>query len=545
MSYAEAAQVMSCKNCGADVPITSPGTVTVACEHCGTLSLRGDVDLQTIGEVALATPLVSNFQIGTQGTYDRRSFVVRGQLQLDHGAGLWNEWAAETDEGWIWIAEAQGEILVFEEIEVPERDLPSRDALPEVDPNTGNMVKSKGRKQKTWRAGDGVAIGNEVWTIVELGRGRVVACRGEFPIKIQVGERTTYADLALGGKRVATLDFTRPGPPEFLSGERVSLSTLTLDPSTLPDHRPDRVASEQVRCLNCGGTIEVQDADRALTLGCVHCGTILSRERQTDAYHAVEAQKKIKTQPSLPIGSVGLLYGEELMVLGFMRRGVFADGRLWPWQEYLLRANDGSYRWLVESDGHWTMAGSSSPASVKRRGGKLQFGGQEFRHFSGGKAIVDTVLGEFYWQVKTGDKVRTDDYVNTRTSTMVSLENGPFAAAVSNARHVDARVIEEAFPTAKLPRQKGVGVIQPNPVQVGGIWRAYGLLLLMLFGSCVAVRMHHSNSIVFKGNFGPSATTADTEKVEFSEPFVIAAGQANAKVTVEAPSINQGYLSVM
>ncbi|QDV06716.1 hypothetical protein Poly30_22310 [Planctomycetes bacterium Poly30] len=538
-------QVMSCGNCGADVPITSPATVTVACEHCGTLLLRGDVDLETIGEVALAAPLVSNFQIGTEGYFDRRRFVVRGQLQLDHGAGLWNEWAAETDEGWIWIAEAQGEIHVYEEVELPEADLPSRDRLPILDAHTGDMQPPKRGKGDRWSAGDGVPIGNEVWTIVELGRGHVVACRGEFPIQIEVGVRTTYADLARGGKRVATLDFTRSGPPEFLSGVRVDLAALQLDPSTLPDHRPDRIESVRVKCNECGGTIEVQDADRALTLGCVHCGALLSRARQTEAYHAVEGERKIKNKPAIPIGSRATLFGEDVIVLGYMRRGVLADGKLWPWQEYLLRAQDGGYRWLVESDGHWTMAGSTSPASVQQRGAKLRVGDLEFRHFSGGKAVVDTVLGEFYWQVKSGDATRTDDYVNTRTSTLISLEADPLASAVSRAIHVDASTIEKAFPAAKLPKPKGVGIIQPNPVQAAGIWKAAFALIVLFFGSCVAVRVHHANEVVFSQNFGPTESAVDKEKVEFSEPFVIERGGANVEVSLAAPSISQGYLAVL
>ena len=543
-------QVMDCGNCGADVPITSPATVTVACEHCGTLLLRGDVDLEAIGEVALATPLVSNFEIGTEGYFDRRRFVVRGQLQLDHGAGLWNEWAAETDEGWIWIAEAQGEIQVYEEVDLGKVDLgkdelPSRDNLPAVDPDTGDMLPPRRGKDRSWDAGTSVQIGSERWTIVELGRGHVVACRGEFPIRIQVGVRTTYADLALGGAKVATLDFTRPGPPEFLSGLRVDLSSLQLDPSTLPDHRPDQVKSVAVKCSECGGTIEVQDATRAITLGCAHCGAVLSRARQTEAYHAVEGEKKIRNKPAIPIGSRGTLYGEEVVVLGFMRRGVLADGQLWPWHEYLLRASDGSYRWLVESDGHWTLASSTSPAAVQRKGSKMSYAGQDFRHFSGGKAVVDTVLGEFYWQGKSGDSARTDDYVNTRTSTLISLEAEPFATAVSRARHVDRKDIEGVFPGAKLPRPKGVGIVQPNPVQAAGVWKACFALVLLFFGSCVAVRVHHANEIVFSSDFGPSESIVDTEKIEFSEPFVIERESANLKISLAVPSINQGYLAVL
>ncbi len=539
-------QEMRCGNCGADVPITSPATVTVACEHCGTLLLRGDVELEALGEVALAAPLVSHFQLGTEGYYDRRAFVVRGQLQLDHGAGLWNEWAAETDEGWIWIAEAQGEIQVYEELDLPTSGLPDRGHLPDAGPDTGDFILPKSaRKSRHWKAGDSLAIGNDKWTIAELGRGHVVACRGEFPIKVQVGVRTTYVDLARGSTKVATLDFTRPGPAEFLMGERVPLASLQIDPGTQPDHRPDQLESVAVKCSECGGSIEVYDADHALTLGCAHCGSVLSRERQTDAYHAVEGEKKIKNKPAIPIGSHGTLRGEDVVVLGYMRRGVMDGGRLWPWQEYLLRTNDGSYRWLVESDGHWTLATSTSPASIQRGAGKVGFAGEVYRHFSGGRALVDTVLGEFYWQVKSGDTARTDDYVNVATSTLVSIEREPFETSVSKASHITAAEVEAVFPAAKLPRKKGVGMVEPNPVQIAGMWKAFAALVLILFGSCVAVRGHHANELVFSQTFGPTATTVGEEKVEFSEPFDIHASRGNLKVRVEAPSIDQGYIGVL
>ncbi|MEM6566940.1 MAG: DUF4178 domain-containing protein, partial [Planctomycetota bacterium] len=218
-------QVLRCGNCGADVPITSPATFIVVCDHCSTLSRRTDVDLESVGEVALPAPLASLFQVGTEGRFGIRPFVVRGQVQLDHGAGLWNEWAAETDEGWIWIAEAQGQIEVYEERGGDADELPTRDNLPDTYPETGEF-NADSAGNDCWKAGDLVRLDGGfdqggAWMIREIGRGSVVACRGEFPIDVDVGSRTTYVDLCRGAAEVATLDYTRPGPAEFLSGTRV------------------------------------------------------------------------------------------------------------------------------------------------------------------------------------------------------------------------------------------------------------------------------------------------------------------------------------
>ena len=78
---------LRCGNCRAEVNFTSPGALIVVCDHCSYMNARGDVDVEAIGKVAAVTPLVSKFRIGTEGVYRRKPFVVRGQIQRDHGAG--------------------------------------------------------------------------------------------------------------------------------------------------------------------------------------------------------------------------------------------------------------------------------------------------------------------------------------------------------------------------------------------------------------------------------------------------------------------------
>lgn len=532
---------MRCSNCGSDVPITSPGTVTVTCSHCGALCLRGDVDLQTLGEVALPAPLASRFQIGTEGVYDGRRFVVRGQIQLDHGAGLWNEWAAETDEGWLWIAEAQGEVQLYEEVE--GADVPDRSLLPEIDTASGEFVMDGGAK--AWRAGDRVPVAGKRWTIREMGRGTVVTFKGELPIRMKPGTRTTYIDVVRGATRVGTLDFTRGGPPEFLAGHVLDPGALQIDPATQPDSRPDSIAATTVTCLHCGGTIEVQDADKALTLGCQHCGTILQRDNHMEAYHAAEVVEKMKSVPAIPLGSQGVLMGESVTALGYLRRGVWADGRFYPWSEYLLRTDGGAYRWLVESSGHWIYSTPVPPTRFKYRGSSVSLGADNAKAFSEGQAVVDTVLGEFYWQVKVGESVDTKDFVHPKSGRMVSMESSPTEMASSLGYHVEPESVEAAFPGAKLPRRSGVGPIQPSPFKPGAVWKVCLLMLVLLTGSCVGIRVIKSPLAVHSQTFGPAATVPGQELVQFSDPFVIILDGENLKVTVSSSRLSQGYLEVL
>lgn len=540
---AEPHAVLRCANCGADVPITSPATVTATCGHCSALLLRRDVDVELLGEVALPAPLRSRFQIGTEGRIGPRAFVVRGQVQLDHGAGLWNEWAAETDEGWIWIAEAQGEVHLYEEVEGVET--PSRKKLPPIDKTTGAMRPAPDGDRDVWRPGDHVTIAGDRWRVRELGRGLVVTFKGEFPIRMKVQDRTTYVDLVRGAGEVATLDYTRPGKAEFLRGRLVSPSELVLDPSTIPDEAANEVKSARVSCPHCGGTIEVQDEESALTLGCSHCGSTLQRANQLDAYRAVEEADRIRREPDIPIGSVGTLGGEELQILGMLQKGVFADGQTWRWREYLARTSEGAYRWLVESDGHWTLARPIPMTQVKQMSGRLKLGDDTARIFSSGVATVDAVLGEFYWQVRVGDRATTSDYVHPKSGRMVSTEDTAFEASMSLAHHIEPSEVEAAFPAAELPKRRGIGPAQPNPHSAAAAWKVFALLVLALTGSCVAIRTTKANTIVHEATYGPTEGVAQKEKVEFSEQtFHVPDEGDNLRIRFRAKDLSNGYIGI-
>lgn len=545
------AMELRCGNCGADVRVTSPATVIVTCDHCGTMSRRSDVDLESIGSVALPAPLASRFMLGTEGTYRGRGFIVRGQVQLNHGAGLWNEWAAEVEGGWIWIAEAQGETLVFEEQELGSDEGVESSRLPVIDPDTGRFDPTTARKKdKRWRAGDWIKVPTPIevggrWMIKEIGRGDVVTCRGEFPVGIDVGERTSYVDLVRGDGEVATLDYTRPGTPEFLLGHWVNPAELALDPSTMPADTPERVAAAEIDCPNCGGTLSIVDPERAITLGCEHCGAVLQRETHLDDYAAIGAAKKIRHGSILPIGSTGVVCGQELMVIGFLRRAVREDGRTYPWTETLARTPEGSYRWLVESDGHWSYVEPVQPSSVSSRGGEHMHGGLGFKHFTSGKAFVQRVLGECYWQVEVGEKVTAKDYVEVKAGKMLSLEESPLELSASMGTYVPAEDMAAAFPGVKLPDPSGIGAHQPTGIDPGAAWRTFLLLVLGLCASCVAIRANHANETVLQGQFGPTPATSSEDHVDFTDAFEVSRGGSNLRVEIDVPGLSQGYLDVL
>ncbi len=128
---------------------------------------------------------------------------------------------------------------------------------------------------------------------------------------------------------------------------------------------------------------------------------------------------------------------------------------------------------------------------------------------------------------------------------MVSLELDSLEGAASRSIYLPASEMESAFPGIKLPRVRGVGAIQANPVHARPVWKAFALLILLLTASCVATRVRSANQEVHAATYGPTAATAGEEVVQFSDPFTIERDGANAKVMVRAPDVRQGYLDIL
>ena len=112
--------------------------------------------------------------------------------------------------------------------------------------------------------------------------------------------------------------------------------------------------SARFACTACSGTLELRAEGVSESLACQHCGAVLDAR---DPKHKILAQyrQKLGAPPKLPIGTMGTFRGEKLQVIGLQRRAVRYSGVIYSWDEYLLWNPYKGFRWLVESNGHWTL----------------------------------------------------------------------------------------------------------------------------------------------------------------------------------------------
>lgn len=107
-------------------------------------------------------------------------------------------------------------------------------------------------------------------------------------------------------------------------------------------------------CPGCGSPLEVRAQGRSKVVACGYCGAVADAQ---DPAHALLSKhaSAVRFEPLIALGTRGVLRGEKFECIGYMRRAVRYYGVDYEWGEYLLHNPVKGFRWLVESEGHWTL----------------------------------------------------------------------------------------------------------------------------------------------------------------------------------------------
>lgn len=197
---------MNCPNCGAAIKFLYAQSVQTVCEFCRSILVRHDVNLERVGEVAEVPPDASPLQIGAEGIYGNKAFVVVGRIMYEYEAGGWNEWHLVFNDGSRgWLSDAQLDYAVS-----------FLNARPPKLPRS-NEVKVGQRYQ--W--------GGVAYIVTTLTRARYRGVQGELPFQYWDKEQVTFADLRSKDEQFATIDYSDEPPLQFL-GRFVEFDDLKL-----------------------------------------------------------------------------------------------------------------------------------------------------------------------------------------------------------------------------------------------------------------------------------------------------------------------------
>ncbi|HEY2471474.1 MAG TPA: DUF4178 domain-containing protein [Terracidiphilus sp.] len=193
----------NCPNCGAKVTFRWSGSVQTVCEFCKSVLVRTDVDLQKVGQVADLPPDSSPIQIGSEGVYGKRSFVVIGRIIYEYDQGNWNEWhLVMSDSTSGWLSDAQLEYAI--------------------------TFAEQGQKlPRECRIGQEYTWNNQTYTVSTITKAHYRGVEGELPFQYWDKSDVVFIDLMSHTHKVATIDYSEDPPLLFL-GESVEFDDLKL-----------------------------------------------------------------------------------------------------------------------------------------------------------------------------------------------------------------------------------------------------------------------------------------------------------------------------
>ena len=449
-----------CPSCGAPVEFKSVASVLAVCGYCQSTLVREGDDLASLGRMAALIEDRSPLQRGAEGRWKGRHFALIGRIQLRWEQGLWNEWHLLFDDGKSgWLSESGGEYVISEPLWQP-------DALPRF---------------SELRVGQALSLAGRAYSITNLLTGECVAGEGELPFKVGPGYAAPVADLRDQAGGFATLDYSDdPAKPLVFVGESVEFASLAWNNlrQGMQIAEPT-LKARAFNCPACGAPLSVRH-EKIESVGCPSCGAVLDTANETVKLLA-QASLDLKVEPALPLGARGRLRGEDVEVIGFMRRRMTVDGVDYRWSEYVLLGRDGRLLWLSEYLGHWNLA-RVLPRATVFGGYAAVLDGVTFAHFQSYQAFVEYVVGEFPWRVRIDESVKVDDFV--APPRMLSRETSENEETLTLAEYLEPKELQQAFKLpAPLAPAQGTFANQPNPYaesrsKVWGRFWKFGLAAL-------------------------------------------------------------------
>ena len=378
----------TCPGCGAPVEFGVGSSLAKVCEFCRTTVVRSEHGLENLGKVAELAKVPSLVAVGDTGMLAGYPFMVMGQLQLDYGKGVWEEYYLSYGGGqaWGWLAYDDG--IWYASSLVPWFQPPPY----------GSLQLEQ----------DVQLDGHGVFRVAESRSGSVVTAKGEIPFPVKPGEVFYYTDLRGPNGTYATIDYgdnSDDDEVDIFKGRIFYEHELVVNPGA-PSHTV-RAKTGAIKCQSCGGELHLQSGARAWRVGCGYCGAVNDLTGQ-----GVVAQQQAFSKPEIPIGTHAVFGGIEYIVIAYLVRSEKEDGERYSWEEYLLWGEKIGYRWLEKDEGKWTWSMSISVADLDLSGMPklVGFNGKKFKRTEKSKARVDYVLGEVYWECSVGEKEHSTDF---------------------------------------------------------------------------------------------------------------------------------------
>jgi hypothetical protein len=295
---------------------------------------------------------------------------------------------------------------------------------------------------------------------------------------------------------------------------------------------------QQLKCTQCGGSIEIRGGHNVRSIVCKYCGACLDSKKEFAVLHQFLHQRK----PFMPlkIGLRGKLKGINFVVIGVLQYEQREAGEVYRWLEYLLFSHTHGYVYLCYEDGHWVMMHEVKDIPetevdvVMPRKSKFEVRGKTFKVFECAAAKLTYVEGELTWQAKQNEKISYLDAVCPPY--LYSIERRTSEREYFWGEYLSAAEISEAF---KVECIQPSTVFSCQPFICSPLLEAIskGALIASLFSLLMYFFISTDGSRVAAQAFGKEVFSDGA----VSEEFIIDDPEALYGVTVRAPHLENSW----
>jgi Domain of unknown function (DUF4178) len=304
------------------------------------------------------------------------------------------------------------------------------------------------------------------------------------------------------------------------------------------------VQARSISCPNCGGPVALRGYAHTLSVVCPQCHTVLDTSTPEVAI-LQKFEDKTPVQPTIPLGSRGKFKDKTgdttYEVIGFQVREYLADGDPYQWDEYLLFNPYQGFRYLTEYNGHWNFveAQTALPEPAHARGREAwRYNGKTFAAFDSMTAQTVYVLGEFPWQVRTGEPVVCHDYVSPPY--MLSSESTEGEVTWSLAEYNTGQQIWQAFQLpGSPPAAYDVFANQPSPygASAASSWGTWLWLNVALAAMVFLFMFVAPGRVAFSDHYA-YAQGVRSDSAFVTPTFQLAGRQSNVELSIHTDLYN-------